>query len=179
VIRQLSTADQRRDEVLAAAMGVFADRGFHGTSTAAVAKAVGISHAYLFKLFPTKSELAAAVAERCFQKTHATFRAAAERAKRDGEDVLPAIGTAYAELVSDPESLLIQLHSFAAAVTDPAVREQVRSGFARLYELVSHESGAGDDEVQAWFAHGMLINVLFAMGAEQVAEPWAKALVEG
>src|SRR3954471_4957686 len=152
--RQLSTADQRRDEVLETAMGVFADRGFHGTSTAAVAKAAGISHAYLFKLFPTKSELAAAVAERCFQKTHATFREAAERAKRDGVEVLSAIGTAYAELVSDPESLLIQLHSFAAAVTDQAVREQVRHGFARLYDLVAQESLASHEEVQAWFAKG-------------------------
>src|SRR3954452_15191246 len=99
--KQLSTADQRREEVLGAAMGVFADRGFHGTSTAAAAQAAGISHAYLFKLVPTKSALAAAVAERCFQKTHATFGAAAERARRDGDEVLPAIGIAYAELVSD------------------------------------------------------------------------------
>jgi AcrR family transcriptional regulator len=173
----LSTADQRREEVVEAAMGAFARGGFHGTSTAAVAKAAGISHAYLFKLFPTKSDLAVAVAQHCFERTHATFAAAAARAKEAGEEVLPAIALAYAELVSDPDVLLVQLHSFAAAVTDPAVRDAVRDGFARLYELVSRESMAGDDLVQAWFAQGMLINVLFAMGATEVGEPWAGALL--
>src|SRR3954468_2485467 len=179
MVKQLSTADQRREDVLEVAMGVFADRGFHGTSTAEVARAAGISHAYLFKLFPTKSELAIAVAERCFEHTYATFSDAGERARRDGEEVLPAIGTAYAELISDRETLLVQLHSFTAAAADPAVRDAVRGGFARLYELVSGESGASDEEVQGFFAHGMLINVLFAIGADQLGEPWAKALVEG
>jgi AcrR family transcriptional regulator len=174
--RRLSTADARREQVLETAMAVFADRGFNGTSTAAVAKAAGISHAYLFKLFPTKSDLAAAVAERCFQRTYATFRDAAERAQRDGEEVLPAIGLAYAQLVSDPETLLVQLHSFTAAVTDPAVREAVRSGFAELYELVARASQASDEDVRAWFARGMLINVLMAMGADGVDAAWARAL---
>src|SRR5690349_15009592 len=130
-------------------MGVFAAGGFHGTSTAAVAKAAGISHAYLFKLFPTKAELAVAVAERCFQKTYATFRDAAERAKANGEEVLPAIGLAYAELVSDRETLLVQLHSFTAAAADADVRDAVRHGFARLYDLIAQASGASDEEVRA------------------------------
>jgi AcrR family transcriptional regulator len=144
-----------------------------------VAKAAGISHAYLFKLFPTKSELAAAVAERCFQKTQATFREAAVRAKRDGVEVLPAIGTAYAELVSDPETLLVQLHAFAGAVTDPAVREQVRRGFARLYDLVAAESEAPSEDIRAFFAKGMLINILMAMDAPSITDSrWAHVLMD-
>jgi len=179
VIRQLSTADQRREEVVDAAMAVFAERGFHGTSTAAVAKAAGISHAYLFKLFPTKSELAVAVAEHCFEHTHATFAGAAERARRDGEEVLPALGAAYAELVSDPKTLLVQLHAFAGAATDDGLRDAVRDGFARLYDIVSQVSGASGDDVRAFFAKGMLINVLMALDAGRVDADWARTLLNG
>jgi len=178
MVKHLSTAEQRRDEVVDAAMAVFADRGFHGTSTAQVATAAGISHAYLFKLFPTKSELAAAVTEHCFRRTYAAFSEAAARARRDGVEVLPALGTAYAELVSDPTTLLVQLHSFAAAVTDPAVREAVRRGFAKLYDLVVRESLASHEEVRAFFAKGMLINVLMAMDAGATDGEWAHTLMD-
>jgi AcrR family transcriptional regulator len=175
--RHLSTAEDRQEQVVEAAMGVFAERGFRGATTAEVARAAGISQAYVHKLFPTKADLSLAVARRCFVKTEATFREAGTRAKAGGEDVLEAMGHAYAELVADPTSLLVQQHSFAAAATDPAVREAVRDGFAQLYALVSGLSGASDEEVQAWFAQGMLINVLMAIDAPSVDEPWAKALV--
>jgi AcrR family transcriptional regulator len=174
--RKLSTAEDRREHVLETAMAAFADRGFHGTSTERVAKAAGISHAYLHKLFPTKSDLAVAVTDRSFERTHKTFAEAAIRAADQGDDVLDAMGIAYAQLVSDPSMLLVQLHAHTAAVTDPEVRKAVRRGFAKLYDLVAQASLASDDEIKTWFAHGMLINVLMAMGADTVHEPWAHAL---
>src|SRR3954453_21462452 len=158
-------------------MGVFAERGFRGATTAEVARAAGISQAYVHKLFPTKADLSLAVAQRCFVKTEATFREAGTRAKANGEDVLGARGLAYAQLVADPTSLLVQQHSFAAAATDPTVRDAVRHGFSPLYALVSGLSGASDEDVRTWFAMGMLINVLMAIDAPAVEEPWAKALV--
>jgi AcrR family transcriptional regulator len=173
--RQLSTADARREEVLEAAVHVFADRGFHGTPTTDVARAAGISQAYLFRLFPTKAELYVAVVERCFQRTYDTFVAAAERAGE--EDVLEAMGSAYADLLADRDALLGQLQAQAAAVNDPTVREAVRRGFAALYEFVARRSLASDDQVRAWFAQGMLLNVLAAMGAHEVDAPWAHALL--
>ena len=173
--RTLSTAEDRREQLVEAAMDVFADRGFAGTSTAEVARAAGLSQAYLFKLFPTKAELAMAVVERCFERTAGAFAAAIAGARESGEDVMPAVGKAYRDLVSDPSTLLVQLHAQAAAVTDPAVRAQVRRGFARLYDLVAEATGASDDELRMFFATGMLINVSVAMGAAEVDEPWARA----
>jgi hypothetical protein len=57
------------------------------------------------------------------------------------------------------------------------VREAVRRGFAALYEFVARRSLASDDQVRAWFAQGMLLNVLAAMGAHEVDAPWAHALL--
>jgi AcrR family transcriptional regulator len=173
--RTLSTAEERRETLVESAVRVFAERGFHGTPTAEVAKAAGISQAYLFRLFPTKGELYVAAVDRCFSRTLATFKAAAEGA----EDPLEAMGKAYGELLADRTALLGQLQAHAAAVNDPVVRDAVRRGFAELYEFVAGVSRASGDEIQAWFAQGMLLNVLAAMGAHDVDEPWARALVGG
>jgi AcrR family transcriptional regulator len=174
--RTLSTADERRETILQAAERVFAARGLHGTPTLEIAKAAGISQAYLFRLFPTKAELFLALNERCNARVRETFVQAAQAARAAGDEVLPAMGLAYIGLLADRNLLLNQLHSFSAC-DDPALREQMRDSFAQLVELVERESGAGPDEVRVFFAHGMLLNVLAAMGAEDVDAHWAKVLL--
>ena len=69
------TADERREEMIAAALVAFADTGLDGTSTETIARQVGISQPYLFRLFGTKKELFLAAVERCFTDTLETFRA--------------------------------------------------------------------------------------------------------
>ena len=175
--RKLSTADARREDILRAAEDVVAERGIHGTPTSAVAKAAGISHAYLFRLFPTKDALAKALVERCNARIHETFRAAAERARAAGEEVLPALGLAYIELLQDRRLLLLMLHSHAAAPSMPEIQAATREGFRALVELVQRESGAPAEDIRRFFAQGMLINVLGAMDAPSVDEPWAHLLM--
>lgn len=175
--RTLSTADDRREAVLAAAMHTFAERGLHGTPTTAVATAAGISHAYLFRLYPTKVDLAVAVAERCMVRIHDAFVEAAARADRDGEPVLSAMGAAYEQLLAaDPELLLLQLHAHAAAPELPEMRQTMRAGWQRLVEMVSERSGAPDDEVQRFFAHGMLLNMVAALDLGAIDARWATTL---
>jgi len=174
--RTLSTADERREEILVAAEKVFAARGLHGTPTIDIAKAAGISQAYLFRLFPTKVELFTALVQRCNARVYDTMAKAAAGAKAAGADVLAAMGQAYVGLLADRNLLLGQLHAHAAS-DDPAIREQMRSCFEALVALVEREAGAGPDEVREFFAHGMLLNVLAAMNAEQVDAHWAKVLL--
>ena len=174
--RTLSTAEERRESILEAAQGVFAARGLHGTPTMEIAKAAGISQAYLFRLFPTKSELYIALVQRCNERVWRTFVDAAAEARAAGEDVLQAMGRAYIGLLADRELLLGQLHAFAAC-DDEAVREEMRSGFARLVELVERESGADPEQVREFFAQGMLLNVLAAMRAEDSDAHWAQVLL--
>ena len=176
--RTLSTAEERREEILEAAERVFAARGLHGTPTMEIAKAAGISQAYLFRLYPTKGELFLALVRRCnerIQRTFADAAAAAREAGASGDEILQAMGIAYIGLLSDRELLLGQLHSFAAC-DDEAVRDEVRRGFGELVELVERESGADAERVRVFFAHGMLLNVLAAMRADESDAHWAKVL---
>jgi AcrR family transcriptional regulator len=174
--RTLSTADERRETILQAAERVFAARGLHGTPTMEIAKAAGISQAYLFRLFPTKAELFIALVRRCNERIHETLVDAAAAAKAAGEDVLPAMGRAYIGLLDDRELLLGQLHAFAAC-DDEQVRAEMRRSFARLVELVERESAAEPEQLRAFFAQGMLLNVLAAMRAEEADAHWTQVLL--
>ncbi len=174
--RTLSTAEERREDILEAAERVFAARGLHGTPTMEIAKAAGISQAYLFRLFPTKAELFSALVERCNARIERTFSDAAAAARAAGEPIMAAIGNAYVGLLGDRSLLLNQLHAHAAC-DDPAIRDQMRSGFARLVEIVERETGASAEELRVFFAHGMLLNVLAAMQAQEVDAHWAEVLL--
>jgi AcrR family transcriptional regulator len=174
------TAEERREEVLAAAVSEFARAGFHGASTDAIARSAGISQPYLFRLFGSKKELYVAVVRRCFRRTLETMQRAAEGMR--GEEALAAMAGAYGELLSnDPMMLQSQLQTYAAALDDPDVREAVRQGYGDLYTYVEHVSGASRARLARFFAMGMLLNVVAAMGYHDEPEPdeWAMRLMAG
>ena len=175
--RTRSTAEERRKSLVKAAMPVFGQHGFHAASTVEIAKDAGISQAYLFRLFPTKVDLfVAAYAEARKRMAHA-FRHAADRAERDGVHSLEAMGEAHDGLLNtDRDVLLLHLAAQVGASDEPRIRTALQSCFRELYELVAARSGASDEELRMWFAHGMLCNVMAAIDAEKVDEPWARAL---
>ena len=168
---------ERREEILDAALGVFAEQGYHGASTEEIARRAGISQPYVFRLFGTKKDLFIAVDTRCFRKTLERFQRAAEGLR--GEEALQAMGAAYRELLeTDRTYLRLQMAGYAAC-DDPEICAAVRNGFGDLVAYVERVSGAGPEEVSRFFAAGMLMNVLSSMGLQQPTEPWAQRLVEG
>jgi AcrR family transcriptional regulator len=169
------TAEERREEILEAALTEFADHGYEGASTDTIARTVGISQPYLFRLFGTKKGLYLASAERCLADTYETFREASEGLT--GEEALLAIGRAYKEMITaDPRRLKAQMQAYAAS-DDPDVRDVVRRGFGRLVELLE-STGVAQERVAHFFAIGMLINVMSSIDLFNADEPWAKRLVE-
>jgi AcrR family transcriptional regulator len=176
--RQLSTAAERREALIEAAFVVFAEHGFHGTPTTAVAKAAGISQAYLFRLFPTKEELYVAAVERCYEKLGATMRAGAESARSQGIEPMAGMAMAYLGLMEDRTTLQATLQAFAASSGgDGVVRDAVRRGYGELYELVRRLTGADEERLREFFAHGMLCTVMAGMDAPAIGEPWAQVLL--
>ena len=64
---KLSGSD-RREAIVQAVRVVFAEKGFHGTTTRELAHAAGVSEALLFKHFPTKEALFSAMQQSCCQE---------------------------------------------------------------------------------------------------------------
>jgi AcrR family transcriptional regulator len=166
---------ERREEILDVAIAEFGSRGLHGASTEEIARGAGISQPYVFRLFGTKKELYLAVIARCFRQTLGMMQEAAE-GKR-GQEALEAMGAAYEQLLATDRTYLqaqLQAHADCA---DPDVAEVVRNGFGDLVAYVERVSGLPTEEVSRFFAHGMLMNVLVAMGAP--AGSWGRRMLEG
>lgn len=171
------TAEERREQVIDAALEVFAEHGLSGASTDEIARRAGISQPYLFRLFHTKKELFIASTERCFRETLETFRRAGEG--KSGEDALDAIGRAYGDLIrSNPNRLRGQMQTYAAC-DDPDVCAIARKGYGELVDYVQRVSGADDARLSEFFARGMLFNVIASMDLLDADEPWARKLTAG
>src|ERR671931_3594 len=100
-VAERKSAEERREEILEAALVEFAAHGLDGGSTEAIARAAGISQPYVFRLFGTKKQLFIATIERCMRGTLEMFHTAS--AGLTGEDALHEIGEAvrrgFGELV--------------------------------------------------------------------------------
>jgi AcrR family transcriptional regulator len=165
------TADERRTSILRAAMAEFAKGGYAGTSTDAIAVRAGISQPYLFRLFGTKRELFIATMDVMHARIESTFRSAAQGLS--GIEALAAMGQAYQVLLGERDLLLVQLHAFAAS-EDEEIRKAAREGFRHLWAVVSQLTGLPDEDVVAFFAQGMLLNVMAAIDASALDESWAR-----
>jgi AcrR family transcriptional regulator len=170
------SAEERRESVVRAAVQEFARGGYHGTSTEAIAKRVGVSQPYLFRLFPGKKAIFLAAAEWCMEVTVRTFREASEGLQ--GEEALHAMANAYTQVIAEqPERLLMQLQTYIAVGAaeqegDHEFGEAVRAGWMRLWDTVHLPLGADVGETTTFLAYGMLINNLIAMGFPPEHRVW-------
>jgi AcrR family transcriptional regulator len=166
------SAVERRADVLRAAVAPFAKGGYYGTSTEEVARVAGISQPYLFRLFPTKKALFLALVEHGFGRVREAFVTAV--GDRTGEDAMEAMAEAYSELLRDRDELMLQMHFYSAG-DDDEIAAATRREFGRLWREVVRLSGAGDEEMQKFFATGMLMNVIASMDATAHTSDWIKA----
>jgi AcrR family transcriptional regulator len=156
-----ASSDERREEVIQAAVKEFAAHGFHAASTSAIATRAGISQPYIYALFPNKHELFLATHRHVVRRIREAFTEAARGA--DGSDErLRRMGEAYARLLEDRDELLALMQAHAAA-GDPELREPIRKEFMQLMDDVRRISGAPHEEVVDFFAKGMLLNVAAAL----------------
>ncbi len=175
--RRRVPAEERREDVLRVAAQVVARDGMHAASTAEIAKAAGMSHAYLFRLFPTKEELLLEVARRCCVTMREQMIGAGEDATAAGEEPLAAMGARWIELLDDRTLLQVSLQSISAAQAMPALGAQLREAWELIITDIERVSGASTDEVRAFVAEGMLLKVISGLGAEQ--SPWVERLHGG
>jgi AcrR family transcriptional regulator len=156
------TADQRRAEVLEAAVVEFAQSGYRGTRTADIAFRAGVSQPYVYALFPDKRSLFLA----CHQATTDRIREAIEKAGADyaGHDVEAALDRAYRNLLdAHPHHLLFQVQAHAAATADPVIAAPVRDRLIGLIELTERRYGVHRDVVMRHVARALLGNVALAL----------------
>lgn len=171
------TAEERREEILIAAVARFGQTGLHGTSTELIATDVGVSQPYIFRLYGTKKELFMAAVRWGFDQTVVAFREAGEAAS-DRHDAFRRIGDAYLELIGDRRYLGIQLQAYAST-DDPDIRDVVKEGFGRLVEEIIRHTDPSPEQLAAFLGQGMLLNVASSMGVLEAESGWAAQVRTG
>jgi AcrR family transcriptional regulator len=135
------TADQRRGAILSAARHEFASRGFRGARTAAIASGAGCAEPTLYKHFPSKQALFAAV-----------LRDATESMKEMVDALMAATGGPMAGMLavaeratSDPLIIeTIRLRTLAAGlVDDPQVRAALTASVDEVRGRMAAHIAAG------------------------------------
>jgi len=166
--RSRLSADERRAQVVEAALEEFAQAGLAGASTEAIAKRAGISHAYLFRLFGTKRDLFLAAVDRAFGHVLDVF-AEAWRTRDPDEPPLAVLGRSYPPILEDRKELLFQFHAFAACA-DPEIRARVSEHYLQCFRWVRDTTGRSEDEVRVFMSTGLLIAVSEALDVPGLAE---------
>jgi AcrR family transcriptional regulator len=160
---------ERRGAIIRAVRTVFAQKGFHGTTTRELAEAAGVSEALLFKHFPTKEALYAAMQVSCCAEQNG---GKAERLK--------ALEPSTSSLVSIVHLIVTKLVEGPGHESDEGLQHRLMlhslmedGEFARLFlqrvggrwipkmeECIRASVAAGDTvagpvtpQLGAWFAH--------------------------
>ena len=152
---------QTREAIAAAAMALFAERGFDAVTVAEVAQAADVSTATVFNYFPTKEDL---VYSRFEAFEEALLAAIRERPPE--ESVLDAFGRFILERSREGASrdLGERVATTARIITgSPALLARERRIVAAYAEalagLIAQETGAAPDDIRPRVAAGALMAV--------------------
>lgn len=168
--------EQRREQILAAALNEFSHKGLHGGSTMRIAAEVGISQPNIFRIFSTKHELFVAVLERVFAKIESTMLAAGES---DRTQPLQAMSDAWGELMEERENMFMLLQGYAAS-DDPQIRDLMHCWTRDTFERMEALPGVGEDTAHDFFAAGMLYMAATALDLPARAgdDTWAARFLD-
>ncbi|MFY0406454.1 TetR/AcrR family transcriptional regulator [Solicola sp. PLA-1-18] len=160
-------AADRRALVLAAATRAFAQDGYAGTSTDAIAREASVSQPYVVRIFGSKLDLFLEVLDGAAERIRAAFEAEVARAPFDPDDQEDwgRLGAVYSGLLTDRDHLLVLMHGFTASAV-PEIGRHARRAMGRIHRDLT-ATGATQDQVRAFIAHGMLLNVMIAIEAPQ------------
>lgn len=131
-------ATVRREQVLAVATELFAQQGFHGTTTRQLAERAGVKEVILFRLFPSKQDLYWAVIEaQCAKSPGRPALAAAIAATTDDRELFAGLAQRLIEQTVR-DGTLLRLLLFSALET-----HELSARFSQTYMVEYYETLAG------------------------------------
>jgi AcrR family transcriptional regulator len=126
-----------REQLMAAAATVFAQRGYHGASVDAIVKEAGLSKGTFYWNFSSKDELFLALLDERFDKPLRGILAAVRDVPPGGIDDVP-IGAAFAAVLRDQRGLMIlALEQWLAALRDDELGAAQRERMGLLRETIA------------------------------------------
>jgi AcrR family transcriptional regulator len=158
-------AYHRRDAVLVAARGEFAEWGYHGATTAAIARRADISQSYIYALFASKKDLFIECQRWNHRQIMDIMDAAADTT--DPTEARARMHQMYVDKVEHRHHFLFRLQATAAAASDSDVAHEVRQSFIEGFEKLLEVIGPDPEEVKAYILVGVFADMAAAMRLPQ------------
>lgn len=170
--KQNGASANRREEIIRAAIEVFAEIGYYKATTANVAKRAEISQPYVFRFFDTKEALLLAALETAWARIAGSFRKVADSVGAGSLE--QELIEAYEEILAGhrPETLL---HMQAQTIPDAPIREAMQKGLREVRGIVldafrKHGIPNPEERTMLFLARGMLCNIAMALGLPELME---------
>jgi AcrR family transcriptional regulator len=156
---RMAAAD-RRLHLVETALRLFTDGSYHGTTTAEIARAAGVSEPILYRHFASKRDLYLAALEHVWARTRERWERALDEAS-DACAAIEAIGKGHVS-VRSPKLQLAELwvQALGEASEDPELKRHLRSHMREVHDFVANlirrgqEQGAiaeeRDPDSEAW-----------------------------
>ena len=154
------TATARRGEILAAAARCFARRGFHQATMQDICREVGLSPGSVYRYFPGKDEIIAAIVEEDRAESVALIEALG-----GGGDALAALVDAALAALADPLAAALTAEITAEATRNPRVAALVRRYDDSLTAALAAALAAGQrrGEIDPALDAGRVARLLLAL----------------
>jgi AcrR family transcriptional regulator len=164
--------EDRKEQIMDKAVGVFAERGYYKATTALVAKAAGVTQPYVFHFFENKEELFNAVIDRAVNRIYETF----SQVEAPANQLMETMGHAFIHIMNahrDEIVMVMQAH----AISEPVIREHIREKFRIIHEsIIAKFERAGIPNAEAatsqFLGMGLLITVSEVLNLPQLL--WCK-----
>ena len=162
--------EERRRQILDAAVRVFARSGYHGARVGDIAEEAGVAHGLLYHYFSSKEEVLQTVFSENWGELLERFRAV-EAADEPADEKLAGIAKILLRTWrNDPALVTVMVREVARSQQLQGQVEDVREAFAIVQRVIEEGQSAGafradlDARLTSWIVYG---------GLEEVLTGWA------
>ena len=141
--RDESLHEKRREQILLAAARVFKAKGFHGARTEDICAEAGLSAGTVFRHFPDKRAMIAAISEAEYEHYQAEIRRLATKESLQG--MAHITQAELAELIS-PTDFDLGVDTWLELSRDPESKQRMLAFDAKLRTLLAKELARGQTE---------------------------------
>jgi AcrR family transcriptional regulator len=185
---------ERRDEILAIAAQLFAERGFAATTVREIADAAGILSGSLYHHFDSKESMVDELVHEMLDRVTVAYRRIVATGDGPEQALRALVREAFAAIATDPATVAVMVNEWNLFVQYPrfAYLRDIEEETARLWVSVLERgvnSGAFRPNLDPWMLYRMMRDSIWVSvrwyrpdgpdGPEQLADAYVDVLLGG
>lgn len=158
--------EERRRQILDAAVRVFARSGYHGSRVGDIAEEAGVAHGLLYHYFSSKEQVLQTIFRENWGELIERFRAVEAADEPAGEKLEGIAKILLRTWRNDPDLVTVMVREVARSPQLQGQVEDVREAFAIVQRVIEEGQAAGvfrpdlDARLASWVVYGGLEEVL-------------------